>query len=151
MRTTLKTNATPFVIAVIGLSCCSMAAWIFHAESSKRSAILAAISEFKLTIEPQRIDLGVVGSEKIQSVSFAIANNTKHTAESIIVHESCGCTVAKNKPVEIKSSETAVLDADFNPKGRSGPSKVFMIFEYRLQGRRQQTLLTITADVVDGK
>lgn len=122
---------------------------MFYDEMSHRSAVLATASEHSLNVKPQRIDLGVVRSDQVQSVIFAIFNNCRHTAESIVVHESCGCSVAKSKPDEIKEGKAAVLEAEFDPRGRVGPSEVFLIFEYRLAGRREQVLLTITTDVTE--
>jgi len=137
------------IVGTLGLVCGVMAAWLYYADVHERQAGHAAISQILLIVEPQRIDLGVIGSDQVQNVSFHISNGTGTTADTIVVHESCGCTVAKNKIIEIKSGEVATLKAEFNPRGRQGPSEVHLLFEYRLSGLREQTLLTISADIVD--
>ena len=137
------------IVGAIGLMSGLMAAWLFYADVRERQTSHAAISQMLLIVEPQRIDLGVIGPHEVQNVLFKITNGTDLTADSIVVHESCGCTVVKNQITEIKSGEVVTLSAEFNPQGRQGPAEVHLIFEYRLSGRREQSLLTIAADIVD--
>ena len=151
MTPSKETLSTPKIVAVVGLIAGLTATWIYCSDAGRRSAIRRAAAERSLFVEPERVDLGVIKSDQVQSVSFTFTNGSSSTADTIVVHESCGCTVAKNKPEEIKSGEVAVLNAEFNPRGRKGPSEVFLLFDYRLAGRRQQTLLRISADIVESK
>ena len=147
-----KTHSTlPWLMAVIGMGSGLMAGWLYFADASERSSVKSVVSKHSLTVEPQQIDLGVIQSDALQKVSFALSNDSEHLVDSLVVNESCGCTVANSDVTEIGPGEQTTLNVEFNPRGREGPSAVHVLVDYRLAGIRQQALLTITSEIVGAR
>lgn len=114
-----------------------------------RSPAIIASSPPNLLISPASWDFGQIDDRQIVSHTFILSNIGGATLDIYSAETSCTCTTAVLSAEEIKPGEKLELKVSFNPKGRSGKFKNYVVIDSSDPDQPVQRI-AISGQVVSG-
>jgi hypothetical protein len=83
--------------------------------------VSAALSQPKISLSPQKSDIGTVYQGDVKNISIIVKNIGNDTLTIMSVQPSCGCTKARAPKPALGAGESDTILISFNSSGFDGP------------------------------
>lgn len=100
----------------------------------------------EVSINPTRMDLGIIDGTKPMEFWFEVTNNTPNVLD-FTSWASCGCTTPLVLPSRVASGEKAKLKVKFDPTGKNGLQEKMVGVHYFVDGNQRTAGATFVARI----
>lgn len=85
-------------------------------------AASVALAQPKLTVNSEKIDLGVLYNGAVKGADIKLTNTGSDTLTIMSVQSTCGCTTVKHPKSALAPGESDIIKVEFNSTGFYGPA-----------------------------